>query len=384
MNIGLLGYGTVGGGVDRILREDPALKVTRVLSLFSTEEMASRYTDRAEDILKDPAIDTVVEVLGGIHPAYEWISEAIRAGKNVVTANKAVVAACYRELVSLSREMNVSFRCTAAAGGGIPWLTCLERVKKNDRVEAVFGVMNGSCNYILSEMEKGGSFDAALKNAQALGFAERDPSADVDGPDTLRKLMISSCIAFNGYIAEDEIPCRGIRTVRTEDLAFLKEKGLKLKLFAYAAEKDGKIVSAVKPAAFPEGSALAGIHQNLNLIGCRLKYGGTLTLTGEGAGRFPTAANVVRDLRDVAAFRPAFYAEGLQPLHVDNTALKRIYYVRTSAEDPFLEKIAAEKDGAYIKTLPVPVPDMHAFLSSLEADGTPVFAAAVPEEEAYA
>ena len=122
----------------------------------------------------------------------------------------------------------------------------------------------------------------------------------------------------------------------------------------------------------------------VNLIGCRLQYGGTLTFTGEGAGRYPTAENVVRDLRDVAAFRPAFYADGLQPLHVDNTALKRIYYVRTSAEDPFLEKITAEKDGAYIKTLPVSVPEMHAFLSSLEADGTPVFAAAVPEEEAYA
>lgn len=384
MNIGLLGYGTVGGGVDRILKGHPELHITRILSLFYTEEMGERYTENVEDILNDPTIETVVEVLGGIHPAYEWITAAMRAGKNVVTANKAVAASYYRELVALSKEMKVSFRCTAAAGGGIPWLTSLERVKENDCVLAVFGVMNGSCNYILTEMEKGADFQSALRDAQEKGFAEKDPSADIDGPDTLRKLMLSTCVAFNGYLPEEEIPCRGIRNVTREDIDFLKKQGYRLKLFAYAERKDGCVLAVTEPCCFPENSVFSHVPGNLNLIAAKLHYGGTLSFMGEGAGRFPTAENVVRDLNDVLLTHPAFYADSLESLQTDHSRLCRSYIVRTEKEDAFLKEHTVRREGAYLFTSPVPVTEMHRVLAALELGGTSVFAAAVPEEESYA
>ena len=377
MNIGLLGYGVVGAGVDHILKNHPYLHVTRVLSLFSTEEMAARYTDNAETILNDPEIDTVVEALGGVHPTYEFITAAMKAGKNVVSSNKAVVAAYYRELISLSKEMGVSFRCTAAAGGGIPWLNSLERVKNNDEVNAVFGVMNGSCNYILNEMAGGRGFDDVLKDAQEKGCAERDPSADIDGPDTVRKLMISASIAFNGYYPEEAVPCRGIRNVTEDDIEYLKEKGLRLRLYAYARKEDGMVSACVEPCAFPEDSSFAHLPLNLNRIGCDLKYGGTLMFEGEGAGRYPTASNVVRDLEDVALLHPAFYSEGLDPLAIDNSKICRAYYVRTDIVDPALEQICIKKEGAHLLTKPVPVTEMHALLSALEARGASVFSAAL-------
>ena len=226
MKAALLGHGTIGVGVDRIIRNIDGIDIVRVLALETDEEILGRHTFSADDILNDPEIDTVIEVMGGIHPAWEYLSRALEAGKNVVTANKAVVAAYYDELMKLAAAHHAAFRCTAAVGGGIPWLVNLERLRRGDTVTKIGGIMNGTTNYVLTGMEAGGkSFAEALADAQALGYAEKDPSADIDGADVRRKLCISANVAFDCLIDENTIPTAGIRFVTEKDLAHAKSAG---------------------------------------------------------------------------------------------------------------------------------------------------------------
>ena len=221
MHIGLLGFGVVGGGVWALCAPRDDLNVKRVLLRSPKEGLPEEVvTFNADDILNDPEIDTVVEVMGGLHPAYEYVSAALAQGKNVVTANKALIAAYYTELTALAREKGAALRCTAAVGGGIPWLTNLERVKRLDTVCAVGGIMNGTTNFIMDAMHKAPvDFPAILKEAQDLGYAEADPSADIDGDDIRRKLCISANIAFDAALEETAIPTFGIRTVTAADIA---------------------------------------------------------------------------------------------------------------------------------------------------------------------
>ena len=215
MNIGLLGFGVVGGGVLELTQSRSDIAVSRVLLRSPKAGLPEGLaTYDFNDILTDNAIDTVVEVMGGLHPAYEYVSAAMERGKNVVTANKALIAAYYPELTALAKEKGVALRCTAAVGGGIPWLVNLARVKRLDTVGAVGGIMNGTTNFIMDAMHKSPvDFPAILKEAQDLGYAEADPSADIDGDDIRRKLCISANIAFDAVLEETAIPTFGIRTV---------------------------------------------------------------------------------------------------------------------------------------------------------------------------
>lgn len=210
MNIGLLGFGVVGGGVWELAQENRALNVKKVLVRREAPSLGETAVQDVEAILRDPDIDTVVEVLGGLHPAYEWICRALAGGKNVVTANKAVISAYYRELTALACENRVALRCTAAVGGGIPWLVNLQRCRRVDTVTEVGGIMNGTTNFIMDAMARqGADFPAVLQRAQELGYAEADPSADIDGDDIRRKLTISANIAFDALLREEDIPAFG-------------------------------------------------------------------------------------------------------------------------------------------------------------------------------
>ena len=195
MNIGLLGFGVVGGGVLELAQGRKDIAVSRVLLRSPKAGLPeSLVTYDFNDILLDDAIDTMVEVMGGLHPAYEYVTAAMERGKNVVTANKALIAAYYQELTALAKEKGVALRCTAAVGGGIPWLVNLARVKRLDTVCAVGGIMNGTTNFIMDAMHKAPvDFPAILKEAQELGYAEtKDPGDDVDGRDACRKIAILS------------------------------------------------------------------------------------------------------------------------------------------------------------------------------------------------
>ena len=358
MKIGLLGHGTIGIGVDHIVKTVPGMEVKKILSLIVDDEMAGRTASGIDDILNDSEIDTVVEVMGGIHPAYEFLSAAINAGKNIVTANKAVVAAYYRELNALAKAKGVSFRATAAVGGGIPWLTSIESKNRIDRIVSLSGIMNGTTNYILSTMEdsilrdgtvKEGapSFEDVLKRAQELGYAEKDPTADIDGYDVRRKVTISANAAFGVVLDEETVPTFGIRNVKLSDLKAADEKGAVIRLVAEAARDGEDVCAAVMPCFVKKTDMEANVRENYNLFTLTGECTGVFKFYGQGAGRYPTAGNVVSDLRDILEKHPGFYTEDFRDAKVSCGSEEACYYVRTKEQDDYLLSVTAEeKDGA--------------------------------------
>ena len=351
MNIGLLGFGVVGGGVWELAQENRALNVKKVLVRREAPSLGKAAVQDVEAILRDTEIDTVVEVLGGLHPAYEWICRALAAGKDVVTANKAVISAYYRELTALAHENGAALRCTAAVGGGIPWLVNLARVKRLDTVGAVGGIMNGTTNFIMDAMHKSPvDFPAILKEAQDLGYAEADPSADIDGDDIRRKLCISANIAFDAVLEETAIPTFGIRTVTAEDIAAFKAHGFVCKLLAAAESTENGICAYVEPTLVDAGEPEAAVPANYNLITCTAERVGRQSFFGQGAGRFPTASNVVQDCLTILSGDKSFYTGKADTAHLDGSAEAHPYYVRTAAPDDFLRSVTADHWGAGVVT----------------------------------
>jgi len=356
MKIGLLGHGTIGVGVDHITAKQPDMEVTRILSLVIDDEMRTRAAADVSEIINDPEIDTVVEVMGGVHPAYEFLSAAISAGKNAVTANKAVVAAYYKELSELAAEKGVFFRYTAAVGGGIPWLTSLSRSARVDTIKSVSGIMNGTTNYILTLMEGGESFDAALKKAQELGFAEADPTADIDGLDVRRKIAISACVAYGALVDEEEIPTLGIRYITSEDINYAKETGKSIKLMAFA-KKEEELSAYVLPVILPADAPEANVSSNFNMISLNGEFLGDLKFYGQGAGRYPTAANVVQDLADIIADSVVPYQNNFAPASVSGGDKEMKFYIRKAGEAAetktltLSQAVELGKSGAFVAAI---------------------------------
>ena len=379
MHIGLLGFGVVGAGVYDWTRGRADLTVDRVLVRSSKPGIETISTHSIEDILNDPAIDTVVEVMGGLHPAYEYICAAIEAGKHVVTANKAVVAAYYPQLTALARQHGVALRCTAAVGGGIPWLTNLERVKRLDTVCAVGGIMNGTTNFIMDAMHKAPvDFPAILKEAQDLGYAEADPSADIDGDDIRRKLCISANIAFDAALEETAIPTFGIRTVTDGDIAAFQRRGFVCKLLAAAQLSKEGICAWIEPTLVESHALEAAVPQNFNLITYYGESIGRQSFFGQGAGRYPTAYNVVQDCIDILCGQRSFYAADMAPAHLDLAGEAHPYYVRTSAPDAFLRDRTAETwDNGAVVTGAVDVYEMLAWAKAQREKDPGVFIAGI-------
>ena len=378
MKIGLLGFGVVGRGVyEQTLRRDD-LEVARVLVRRDIPEIAAIATRDFDDIVSDPAIDTVVEVLGGLHPSFEYISAALKAGKHVVTANKAVVSAYYPELTALAEEHGVALRCTAAVGGGIPWLVNLERCRRLDRVEQVSGIMNGTSNYIMDAMHKAPvSFDEILKKAQELGYAEADPSADIDGDDIRRKLVISASVAFDGLLREESVPQFGIRTVTDGDIAAFKEAGYVCKLIATARRTEKGVAAWLEPTLLGASALESAVPANYNLISVDSEYLGRQSYYGQGAGRFPTASKVTQDCLDILGGVRQFYAPRGQALPLDNAAVCHAYYVRTNTPDAWLESHTKGTLGQGVLTDEISVEEMHAWAKEQLRRDSRFFLAAV-------
>ena len=330
MNIGLLGFGVVGGGVLELTQSRSDIAVSRVLLRSPKAGLPEGLaTYDFNDILTDDAIDTVVEVMGGLHPAYEYVSAAMERGKNVVTANKALIAAYYPELTALAREKGVALRCTAAVGG----------------------IMNGTTNFIMDAMHKSPvDFPAILKEAQDLGYAEADPSADIDGDDIRRKLCISANIAFDAVLEETAIPTFGIRTVTAEDIAAFKAHGFVCKLLAAAESTENGVCAYVEPTLVNAGEPEAAVPANYNLITCTAERVGRQSFFGQGAGRFPTASNVVQDCLTILSGDKSFYTGKADTAQLDGSAEAHPYYVRTAAPDDFLRSVTADHWGAGVVT----------------------------------
>ena len=342
MNIALLGFGVVGSGVYEWCRRRDDLHVRRVLIRSDKPEIASIATRNFEDILHDDAIDVVVEVMGGLHPAYEYAVAALKAGKHFVTANKALIAAYYQELLTLARENGCALLCTAAVGGGIPWLVNLARCKQLDTICRVGGNMNGTSNFIMDAMHRSPvSFPAILKQAQELGYAEADPSADIDGDDIRRKLVISANIAFDALLREEDIPMFGIRTVTDGDIRTFQSRGFACKLLAEAMRTEEGVCAYIEPTLVDGRSLEAAVPANFNLITYEGEHIGRQSFYGQGAGQMPTAANVVQDCLSILAGRTAFYTENAAPITVSGGAAHP-YYVRTTTPDAWLQAHTAD------------------------------------------
>ena len=376
MRIALLGYGTVGGGVYRILAPRQDMEIKYVLDLRTFPELGSTLVHDFDTILNDPTVDTVAEAMGGLHPAYEFATACLKAGKNYVTANKHLISHYYQELTELAKSSGACLRCTAAVGGGIPWLVNLQRARRIDKITSLQGIMNGTTNYILDTMlHSPVRFDAVLARAQELGYAEANPAADIDGLDIQRKLVISANVAFDCLLTEDDVPTFGIRNLTDGDIRTFSQAGFVCKLVATAQRLSDGIAAWVEPTLLSSRDMMAAVPANFNLITYTGEYVGEQSYYGQGAGRFPTACNVVQDCIDIACGETGFYGAVAAPQpqcgHVHS------YYVRTTVQHPWLEESFDRKLGDGIVTKPVSSLQMHAFLAAIAQEDPDAFMAGI-------
>ena len=357
MKIGLLGFGVVGRGVYDITSGRDDMQVAKIICLEDITLPDAEVTRDINSILTDPTIDTVVEAMGGLHPAYEFVSSAIKAGKNIVTSNKALVASFYDDLLALCKEHGVQLRCTAAVGGGIGWLSEVERSRRVQTITQVGGIMNGTCNYILDSMTRLGlDYGEALKQAQALGYAEAKPATDVEGIDTWHKTILSSNIAFGVSVDREGVPVTGIANISAGDVENFKAHGYTCKLIGTGKWNEGKVSAYVQPTLFPNGALEAAVPTNFNLITLIGSASERLSFYGQGAGRYPTADNVLQDCADILSDK-GFYSPYGEKVQASNDE-KRTYYVR-GASDAWLEENTRENWGDAVITVPVETEKMH-------------------------
>ncbi|MFO7180277.1 MAG: homoserine dehydrogenase [Pseudomonadota bacterium] len=318
VRIALLGCGTVGGGVLRLLNENRSylelrvgapLEVAHVLVRDASKERvrecrAEWVTTDPEVVLGDDRVDVVVEVMGGEQPARRYVERAIRAGKGVVSANKLLIARHGAELIEQAIEHRVDLAFEASVGGGIPVIRTLRESLASDSVSSVHAILNGTCNYILTRMRDTGlAFDAALAEAQRLGYAEADPSLDVDGHDAAQKLVVVSMLAFDAHIDQEALLVEGIRAIDQTDFRFADRFGFTVKHLGIGHDRGDRLELRVHPALVRKASVLAHVDDVLNGVFVQGRALGPCLLVGRGAGDMPTAVSVVADIVDVARSR---------------------------------------------------------------------------------
>ncbi|GAA0465824.1 homoserine dehydrogenase [Parasphingorhabdus litoris] len=316
LRIALAGLGTVGSGVIRLINENGAMIAQRAGRPIEVVAISARnrdqdrgvdltpykWVDDMTDFTSDPDVDCVVEMIGGSDgPALELARNSLKGGKSFVTANKAMIAHHGMELASLAENQNQALKYEAAVAGGIPVIKGLREGASANRIERVYGILNGTCNYILTTMEKHGSdFGAVLKDAQDLGYAEADPGFDIDGVDAAHKLAILAALSFGTAVDFDGVEIAGIRNIMAADIGQAKALGYRIRLLGMARIDDGKLFQRVNPYLVPENHPLAHIDGSTNAVVAEGNFSGRLMFQGAGAGDGPTASAVVADLIDIA------------------------------------------------------------------------------------
>lgn len=301
INIGLFGFGCVGGGLYEVLNRSNLLnaKIRKIVVKDKNKKRSlpsDAFSFDAEDILNDSSINTVVELINDSDAAYEIVTTALKKGKNVVSANKKLIAEHFDELIQLAQENHVSFLYEAAVAGSIPIIRNLEEYYNNDSLSSVQGIVNGTTNFILTKANLGIGYDEALKIAQEQGFAEADPTLDVDGFDAKYKLVILIKHAFGLTVNETDVLNYGIRHIKNEDVQFAKEKGLRIKLFARAQKLNNKIVGFVAPHFIKSDHPAYEVNNEFNAVVVEAAFSDRQLFMGKGAGSFPTASAVLSDV----------------------------------------------------------------------------------------
>ena len=380
VRIGLIGMGTVGTGVAKVLLEQSAelekktglrleLKKACVRSLVKKRLVSvpkGVLTSRVQDILGDPSIDIVVELIGGIHPAKEILKKAFQAGKHVVTANKALLAEQGRELFAAAAATKRRLGIEASVCGGIPVIKAIREGLVSNRVTSLLGIVNGTCNYILTAMsERGVSFDEALKNAKDSGYAEANPALDIDGVDSAHKLAVLARLAFGSEIPFRSIAVEGIRGLAAADIAYAKELGYAIKLLAIGKKLPAGLELRVHPTLLHLDHPLAHVRDVYNAVFLHADQAGDLLLYGKGAGMHPTASAVVADIVDIAASpgtdgsENGVFSGSLPVLPIGSTFTK--YYLRFQVADKpgVLGAIAESLGSSGISILSVHQKEAH-------------------------
>ena len=325
MKIGIIGGGVVGGGVVEILKRHPDIEIV-YLVVKDVEKhrdftIPSKciVTSDIDALLNDDSVDTIVELMGGTDSAWDAIRTSLTRGRNVVTANKALISKNMHEIeniLSLSIKRPF-FLYEAAVCGGIPIINALLRSMRGDDILSIAGVMNGSTNWMLDRMEKtGDSYEQLLGEAKALGYLEADPSADILGWDARSKLCILARLGFGISLDEKQVACTGIDAVRSADMDFARARGKSIKLLASAWVRDGKVHAFVMPSLVEQSNALSRLEGAMNACYFEAKYSGSHTLIGSGAGRYPTANSVVSDILEISKLRDMQVAGGFEPFGV--------------------------------------------------------------------
>ena len=312
VNIAVLGYGTVGSGVVEVIDTNGAginqrigekLQVKYVLDLkdFPGDPVQEKIVHDFGTIIQDEEINIVVEVMGGIEPAYTFVKRSLLAGKSVATSNKALVAKHGAELLSIAKEKNINFLFEASVGGGIPIIRPLNSSLTADEIEEITGILNGTTNYMLTKMfYEGADYDTVLKEAQANGYAERNPEADVEGYDACRKIAILSSLISGNQVDFEDIYCEGITKITTEDMKYAKTMGTTIKLLASSKRDGSRLHAIVAPCMLYPEHPLYNVNGVFNAIFVHGNVLGDAMFYGSGAGKLPTASAVVADVVDAA------------------------------------------------------------------------------------
>ena len=358
INIAVLGYGTVGSGVVEVLSRNKdvvsdhagqEINVKYVLDLrdFPDDPIQEKIVHDFDIILNDPEIKIVVEVMGGVEPAFTFTKKSLEAGKSVVTSNKELVARHGAELLKIAKDKNINFLFEASVGGGIPIIRPLYSSLTADHIIEILGIVNGTTNYILTKMfVEGAQFEDVLSEAQALGYAERNPSADVDGFDAGRKIAILSSLTNDKFVHFEDVYTEGITKISADDFIYIKKMNQNVKLLAYSKKTDEGLYCMVSPFLLDSTHPLYNVHDVFNAVYVKSDMLGETMYYGKGAGKLPTASAVVSDVVDAArhlnvAIKMNLSLEGMTLLNFDNF------------ECPFFVRIRKDKLEAAKNMLPV-------------------------------
>ena len=352
--IAVLGFGVVGSGTVEVLDKNSSMvarnagqniRVKYILDVreFPDSPYRSMLTSDFDTIVNDPDISVVVEVIGGAGAAYDFTRRSLEAGKSVVTSNKELVAARGYELLKLAREKGVNYLFEASVGGGIPIMRPLAQCMAANKISEIYGILNGTTNYILTEMERNGAgFADALEDAQKKGYAESDPTADIEGHDACRKTCILSSLAFGRHVYPEQVPSEGIKNVTIDDMRFAAELGYKIKLLGRVRAMGDKISAYVAPHLIGKDHLLSQVDGVMNGVVVRGNAVGDVMFCGAGAGKLPTASAVVADIIDAVkhlyARKWIGWEDGGEDIMTDPMQLETSWYIRTDAPREKIER----------------------------------------------
>ena len=366
-NVAIVGLGVVGSGVFDLLKQN---KVAGVKSVVDVVKKPNVTTNNFDDVLNDKDVKIVVETVGGVGVAYDYAKKCLQHGKHFITANKKLISEHGEELTNLAYENGVALLYSAACGGGIPFLQNLRNARKMDEIDSFGGILNGTTNFILDKMHREKlSYKVALAKAQQLGYAELDPSSDVCGTDTAYKITLGCMVAYNVFVNVKDMNVYGISTIEDVDVQFAEKHNARVRLCGRAERKGDKISAFVEPVFVAENSIESSILENINHAWYKCKECGTFSFTGQGAGKWPTGSNVVRDILSVQQGDLYFTEkENNSNLKVDNSDEKHKYYVRFKRDnynaipEKWIEKKEVDWDYCFVITKEIQLVEINNLL----------------------